>query len=386
MKALRDRVQDEYARRFGPPGFLVRAPGRVNLIGEHTDYNGGFVLPMAIDRATWIAGRARDDRVVTLHSLDYGETASFSLDSLVPGTAGGWIAYAKGVAGALMEQDATLRGWDGVVAGDVPIGAGLASSASFALASARAYTAAASMPWRATEMARVCLRAENHWIGLNCGIMDQLISACGRAGHALLIDCRDSSFQAIPLPINVRVVVLDTGKPRSLTSSAYNVREAQCTAAAHACGVRELRDADLAQVMSAGLDEVTLRRARHVVTENARTLAAAEAMRSGNVTSLGELMNASHESLREDFEVSCEELDIMVAIARRQSSCLGARMTGAGFGGCAVALVEAHDVGFEQRVGPEYQRSTHVVPNLFGCVPSEGATEEPVEVHASTIR
>ena len=352
------------------------------MIGEHTDYNGGFVLPMAIDRATWIAGRARDDRVVTLHSLDYGETASFSLDSLVPGAASGWLAYAKGVAGALMEQDATLRGWDGVVAGDVPIGAGLASSASFVLANARAFAAAALMPWHAADMAGVCLRAENHWIGLNCGIMDQLISACGRAGYALLIDCRERSFQAIPLP-NVRVVVLDTGKPRSLTSSAYNVREAQCATAAHACGVRELRDADLAQVMSAGLDEVTLRRARHVVTENERTLAAAEAMRSGNAVALGELMNASHESLREDFEVSCEELDLMVAIARRQPSCLGARMTGAGFGGCAVALVAANDDGFEESVSTEYQRVTQIVPNLFGCIPSEGATEEPVGMYAS---
>ena len=378
LSAPGEDVQSECVRRFGPPSFLVRAPGRVNLIGEHTDYNGGFVLPMAIDRATWIAGRPREDRTVTLHSLDFGETATFVLDSLAPRSAQGWTAYAQAVVGALMESGAALRGWEGVAATDIPIGAGLASSASFALANARACAAASALPWRPQEMARLCLRAENHWIGLRCGIMDQLISACGLAGHALLIDCRDGTSQSVPLPDGIRVIVLDTGKRRSLAESAYNEREAQCAAAARACGVRALRDAELTQLTRVGIDEVTVRRARHVITENARTLAAAGAMRSGDVASLGELMNASHESLREDFQVSCEELDAMVAIARRQPSCLGARMTGAGFGGCAVAIVEGEDNAFERCVAAEYQRLTELVPNVFACTASEGATQESV--------
>jgi galactokinase len=376
MMFPKEQVLSECARRFGPPRFLVRAPGRVNLIGEHTDYNGGFVLPMAIDRATWIAGRACEDRSVTLHSLDYSETATFTLDSIASRPTQGWAAYAQAVAGALIERGAALRGWEGVAAGDIPIGAGLASSASFALANARACAAAADLPWDPLEMARLCLRAENHWIGLNCGIMDQLISACGVAGHALLIDCREETFQVVPLPKGYRIVVLDTGKRRSLAESAYNEREARCAAVARACGVQTLRDAGLDQLTRVGIDEVAVRRARHVITENERTLAAAKAMRSGDVASFGELMNASHESLRDDFEVSCGELDTMVAIARGQPSCIGARMTGAGFGGCAVALVSAQDEAFEQCVAAEYQRSTGIATKVFACFPSDGATEE----------
>jgi galactokinase len=378
MMVPQEQVLNECVRRFGPPTFLVRAPGRVNLIGEHTDYNGGFVLPMAIDRATWIAGRPCENRSVTLHSLDYGETTTFALDSIAPRWTQGWTAYVQAVVGALMESGAALGGWEGVAAGDIPIGAGLASSASFALANARACAAAAALPWDPLGMARFCLRAENHWIGLNCGIMDQLISACGLAGNALLIDCREETFQVVPLPKSHRVVVLDTGKRRSLAESAYNEREAQCVAAARACQVRALRDVELAQLKRAGIDEVAARRARHVITENARTLAAAEAMRSGDVALLGELMNASHESLRDDFEVSCEELDTIVAIARRQPSCVGARMTGAGFGGCAVALVSIQDQAFEQCVQDEYQGSTGIAAKVFTCMPSDGATQEPV--------
>jgi galactokinase len=378
MMFPKEQVLSECTRRFGSPRFLVRAPGRVNLIGEHTDYNGGFVLPMAIDRATWIAGRPCEHRSVTLHSLDYGETTTFALDSIASRPTQGWVAYAQAVAGALMERGAALLGWEGVAVGDIPIGAGLASSASFALANARACAAAAALPWDPLGMARFCLRAENHWIGLNCGIMDQLISACGLAGNALLIDCREETFQVVPLPKSHRVVVLDTGKRRSLAESAYNEREAQCAAAARAYGVQTLRDAQLAQLTRAGIDEVTVRRARHVITENARSLAAAEAMRSGDVALFGELMNASHESLRDDFEVSCEELDTIVAIACRQPSCIGARMTGAGFGGCAVALVSAQDDAFEQCVAAEYERTAGIAAKVFTCLPSDGATQERV--------
>lgn len=372
MGTLRERVWKECAKRFGPPAFLARAPGRVNLIGEHTDYHGGFVLPMAIDRATWLAGRPRADRTVTLHSLDYDETKSFTLDALAPGAVKGWIRYSQAVAGALRESGERVSGWEGVVGGDIPIGAGLASSASFALANAGACAAASGLRWQPLEMARVCLRAENHWIGLNCGIMDQLVSACAPAGHALLIDCREVSFQPIPIPQGLRIVVLDTGKRRGLADTAYNDREAECAAAARALGVPELRDADQARLIAAGLDEVLRKRARHVVTENARTLSAAEALRTGDVERFGALMDASHASLRDDYEVSCEELDTIVAMARRQPHCVGARMTGAGFGGCAIAAVKGRGDHFEEHVASEYRERTGLQPSIFACVTSEG--------------
>jgi galactokinase len=374
---LRDRVTIAFLRRYGSaPTFVVRAPGRVNLIGEHTDYNDGFVFPMAIDRAAWMALRARADRRVVATSLDFDETHEFDLGELGKKETDGWIEYLKGTAWALQGAGHALRGFDGVVAGDVPLGAGLSSSASIEMATARAFAAVSDLPWRPAPMALLGQKAENKWVGVNCGIMDQLISAAGVADKALLIDCRSLDTQAVPLPRGTVVVVLDTATRRGLVESAYNERRAQCEAAARLFGVRALRDVTSAQLAAraAELDPVTLRRARHVVTEDERTLAAAEAMRRDDAVELGTLMNDSHESLRHDFEVCNEGLNVMVEEARRAPGCFGARMTGAGFGGCAVALVAAdRSEAFVRQVDAGYGKATGLDPKVYVCRATNGA-------------
>jgi galactokinase len=374
---LRDRVTSAFRSRFGSePAFVVRAPGRVNLIGEHTDYNDGFVFPMAIDRAAWIALRARADGRVVATSLDFDETREFELGRLVKKESDSWIEYLKGTAWALQGAGHPLKGFEGVVAGDVPLGAGLSSSASIEMATARAFAAASDLRWEPAPMALLGQKAENKWVGVNCGIMDQLISAAGVEGKALLIDCRSLQTQAVPLPLGTVVVVLDTATRRGLVDSAYNERRAQCEAAARVFGVKALRDVASAQLAAraAELDPVTLRRARHVVTEDERTLAAAEAMRANDAARLGRLMNESHESLRHDFEVTNDGLNVMVDEARRAPGCFGARMTGAGFGGCAVALVaaEASDT-FVRQVESGYRNATSLEPKVYVCRATNGA-------------
>jgi len=379
--SLQGRVTQEFERRFGgPPTFVVRAPGRVNLIGEHTDYNDGFVLPMAIDRAIWIAMRPRGDQRVVGHSLDFEQPVEFSVEEVeqvsVSEATPAWGEYLRGVAWALQEAGHTLQGWEGVVASDVPIGASLSSSAALEMATARVFAVTSGLQWDATSMARIGQRAENEWVGVNCGIMDQMISAAGKADHALLIDCRSLEAQPVPLPPGTAVVVLDTATRRGLVDSAYNERRAQCEAAARFFGVLALRDVSVAQFQAQAdrLDDLTRRRARHVVTENDRTLRAAEAMRRGNAAGLGRLMNDSHASLRDDFEVSTDELNSMVACARREDACYGARMTGGGFGGCAVALVRAGAAqAFAASVIESYQTTTGISPNVYVCAATNGA-------------
>ena len=370
----------EFERRFGAtPSLMVRAPGRINLMGEHTDYNDGFVLPVAIDRAIWIALRARNDGRVVAHSLDLDDTAEFAVEGL-RNTHEGWREYLKGVAWSLQEEGYALRGWEGVLAGNVPIGAGLSSSAALELATARAFAAVSRLGWHPSTMARLCQRAENDWVGMQCGIMDQMISASGEAGHALLIDCRSLKTRSVPLPPTVAVVVLDTGSRRGLVDSAYNERRSQCEAAARFFGVRALRDLSLAELEARAqelenqLGEVIHRRARHVVTENRRTLKAAAAMERGDLEELGSLMHASHTSLRDDFEVSGTELNAIVSCARRAEGCHGARMTGAGFGGCAVALVQEEVAeSFSARVEACYEEATGLRPDIYICEASQGA-------------
>ena len=377
---LRARVTSSFTATYGSePAAIVRAPGRVNLIGEHTDYNDGFVMPMAIDRAIWIAVRPRSDSVVCVHSLDFDAIEEFTLESVIdlpeaPATS--WIDYVKGTAWALQSDGLNLKGWDGVMAGDVPVGAGLSSSAAVEMAVARACAAIGDLAWDAPEMALRGQRAENRWVGVNCGIMDQMISAAGTAGHALLIDCRSLAGKLVPLPESTRVVVLDTGTRRGLVDSAYNERRTQCEAAAAHFQVDALRDIELEafEARSHELDEVTRRRARHVISENERTTAAANAMRCGDKKLLGALMDASHLSLRDDFDVSSEALDIIVECARPTAGCLGARMTGAGFGGCAVALVEAEVTpAFCQQVETDYRERTGNDPQLYVCEATDGA-------------
>ncbi len=374
--SLQERVTTAFQEHFNAaPRYIVRAPGRVNLIGEHTDYNDGFVLPMAIDRATWIALSPRNDGQVELYSLDFDQLVSFSLGHFEKSEAG-WLEYVKGITWVLEEAGQRLTGWTGVVAGDVPIAAGLSSSASIELATARAFATTSGLDWQPAVMARLAQRAENQWVGMNCGIMDQMISAAGVAGTALLIDCRSLETENVPLPPDTVIVVLDTATRRGLVDSAYNERRKQCEAAAQFFGVPALRDVTLAEFerRAAELDDLTRRRARHVISENERTLAAAKAMKAGDAAALGQLMNASHTSLRDDFEVSSDALNVMVQSAQAQPGCYGARMTGAGFGGCAVALVKAPDAdAFAAQVGQQYRDATQVQPNIYICVPSNGA-------------
>lgn len=374
-----DRTISAFADYYeGSPEWVVRAPGRVNLIGEHTDYNDGFVMPMAINRAVYIAGRNTGGDQVRIHSVDFGEESSFSLSEVTELTPAGdgWLEYVKGTAWALADSGRPLAGWEGVLLGDVPVGAGLSSSAAVELAVARAFQRGADWSWDAAAMALLGQRAENRWVGVNCGIMDQMISACGKDGHALLLDCRSLEGQHVPLPNGVAVVVLDTGTRRGLVDSAYNERRAQCEAAARFFSVGALRDVDeetFADRMHA-LDETPRRRARHVISENARTERAAEAMRQGDAQRLGLLLNESHVSLRDDFSVSSEALDAMVECAQDHASCYGARMTGAGFGGCAVALVDVEQTAlFVEETAQTYRTRTGHDPSVYVCRAMEGA-------------
>jgi len=368
---------EQFRRRFGQePVWVVRAPGRVNLIGEHTDYNDGFVLPLAIDRAIWIALRPREDGRVYVYSADFDQQADFSLGELVNQRAG-WIEYIKGTAWSLRLAGHTLRGWEGVLLGDVPQGAGLSSSAALEIAAARAFAAASDIPWDPQPMALLAQKAENRWVGVQCGIMDQLISACGIAGHALLIDCRTLETCPAPFPAGCAVVILDTATRRGLVDSQYNQRRRQCEAAAKLFGVRALRDVTMEQLEQAAdkLDNSTFRRARHVVTENNRTLRAAKAMEQNDLEALGRLMDESHASLRDDFEVSSDALNTMVRCARQHAACYGARMTGAGFGGCAVAVVAAQAAeDFSAATAAAYKAQTGLEPAVYVCQASEGAT------------
>lgn len=374
--ALRERVIHQFQEEFNAaPRYIVRAPGRVNLIGEHTDYNEGFVLPMAIDRATWIAFSPRNDGHVRAHSVDFDETLEFSLGHF-ENTDQGWLEYVKGMAWVLQAAGYRLTGWNGTIAGDVPVGAGLSSSASIELAVARAFATISDIPWNPPVIAQLAQRAENEWVGMNCGIMDQMISAAGVAGTALLIDCRSLQTRNVPLPPDTVIVVLDTATRRGLVDSAYNERRKQCEDAARAFNVPALRDVSLAEFERRAheLDDVTRRRARHVISENERTLAAADAMNAGDAARMGELMNASHISLRDDFEVSSDALNLMVEQAQQQPGCYGARMTGAGFGGCAVALVQAAAASdFAAAVGQGYRQAANLEPSIYICQPAAGA-------------
>jgi galactokinase len=333
----------------------ARAPGRVNLIGEHTDYNDGFVLPAAIDRFTTVDVRPRADRVVEVDAADLGERDSFSLDAI--DRTGSWRDYVRGVVGLLaLEHGADLR-----IESDVPRGAGLSSSAALEVAVGRALS---DLP--GDRLALLAQRAENEFVGVQCGIMDQFTAALARAGHALLLDCRDLSYRHIPIPNGVVIVVCDSHVERRLASSGYNDRRAACEEAARLLGVAALRDATLEQV--AALPEELRKRARHVVTENARTLAAADALGAGDLETVGELMLESHVSMRDDYEIVPAELDDLAARVRAVDGCYGSRLTGGGFGGCTVALVAADAVG-DARAAVERAGATAYV-----CRASDGAT------------
>ncbi len=376
------RACKRFDERFGAAGRRVAvAPGRVNLIGEHTDYNDGFVLPMAIGKAAVVVFRPRDDRLLRGYSVAFDEEQQLALDSLTPPGGSSWISYVAGVAWAFASEGLPTRGLDVVVDGDVPIGAGLSSSAALELATARALAETAGLPWDAVRMAKLGQKAENGYVGMNCGIMDQFASAACEEGKALLLDCRSLETQPVPVPARAAVVVMDTGARRQLAGSAYNDRRAACERVVAAISrsrrdVRALRDVSMSQLEAAraSLDPTDFQRASHVVPENTRPVELAKAFAKDDLALAGRLMNDSHSSLRDLYAVSSEELDLITEIARRQPSCYGARMTGAGFGGCAVALVDASAVeAFAAAVLPAYKARIDLPAALYPCRPEAGA-------------
>ncbi len=383
MDRLIRRVLDALngSRELGRDIIAAMAPGRVNLIGEHTDYNDGFVLPMAIDRYTVVACTGRADGMLKATSIDFGETKEAALADLLPRGQTGWFGYVAGVAWALEQEGVRLHGADIAIAGDVPIGAGLASSAALELAVARALCGLAGMDWHPERMAALGRKAENLFVGVGCGIMDQFAAAASRVDHAMLLDCRSLELELVPIPPEVSVVVLDTGVRRRLATGEYDRRRASCAAAMQVlAGVspsaRALRDVDSRTLESVEhlLDPVTYRRAKHVVGETHRPVEMAAAMRSADLERAGLLMEESHASLRDLYEVSSVELDAMVASALAQRGCIGARMTGAGFGGCAVALVHEERTGqFVTGAAASYAELTGQPGNAFAVRPAAGA-------------
>ncbi len=370
--SIDQQAVEAFRDRFGKsPDVVVAAPGRVNLIGEHTDYHDGYVLPMAINRRTVIAAGRRSDRRINAVSEGFGE-AGFDLDDLRP-DGDGWVEYLKGVAWALDPE--TLTGWDGAITSEIPLAAALSSSAALEIGTALTFTVLSDREWDPVQAALSCRRAENEWLGLSSGIMDQLVCAAGHAGHTLLIDCRHLHMSSVPIPPGVDVVVLNTGTQRKLTESRYNERRQEGESAAKAYGVPALRDLTHDQLHDAPIEDPLLfRRARHIISENQRTLAAAEALTAGDVAEVGRLMIASHESLRHDYEVSGLELDAMVEAALAAPGCLGARMTGGGFAGCAVALIESEALEtFTAETSQGYKQATGREPHLYRCKASDGA-------------
>jgi galactokinase len=379
MNLKRDALA-AFERLFGRPALHhFQAPGRVNLIGEHTDYNDGFVLPAAIDYHTVIVGNPRDDRQVNLIALDMNEQhSSFNLDEPVrQDLEAPWSDYIRGVCDVLRKAGYALTGADLVITGNVPQGAGLSSSASLEVATARAMTQLAGETLSGTQAALFSQQAENQFVGCQCGIMDQLISARGQQGHAALIDCRSLTTQSVPLPQDAAIVIINSNVKRGLVDSEYNQRRLQCEAAARHLNVPALRDASLPELehAEASMDPVTYRRARHIITENERTLAAADALAQSDWRHISELMAASHASMRDDFEITVPPIDGLVdMVADLIGQQGGVRMTGGGFGGCVVSLVPEHLVeAVKDRVNQRYESEFGIAPTLYVCHPVDGA-------------
>ncbi|QFI56187.1 galactokinase [Aeromonas simiae] len=375
-----ERVNQLFERHFGHAATLcVRAPGRVNLIGEHTDYNDGFVLPCAIDYETCVAVGLRDDNKVRVIAVDYAEQQDeFDLNApIAPHPEQRWSDYIRGVIKHLQARGHQLHGLDLVVSGNVPQGAGLSSSASLEVAIGQAFKEACNLPISQAEIALNGQEAENHFVGCNCGIMDQMISACGKANHALLLDCRSLETRLIPMPDDLAVLIINSNVRRGLVDSEYNTRRAQCEAAARHYGVKALRDLDLAALEAgkAGLDEASYRRARHVVGENLRTLAAADALSTGDLPRLGALMAQSHAAMRDDFEITVPPIDGLVEIIKGEvGEAGGVRMTGGGFGGCVVALLRPEKVAeVIAAVERDYPARFGLQADCYVCQAKDGA-------------
>ncbi|MCA1583424.1 MAG: galactokinase [Acidobacteria bacterium] len=370
---IADDMARRFAARFGGPARVYRAPGRVNLIGEHTDYNDGFVMPMAIDASTWVAIALRDDRRLVVHSETVGETFEAVLDGTTLSPRRHWSDYVVGVAVELIDDGAELPGANMLVWSEVPRGAGLSSSAALEVSVGFALLDSVGRPIDRVALARLCQRAENVFVGARVGIMDQFIACHGVADAAVWLDCRSLDFRTLHLPTDVRVIICNTMVKHAIAAGEYNTRRAECEAAAAAIarstpGVHALRDVTPDDLDRVGplLSPVLFRRARHVVTENRRVLQAAEALDRLDVVGFGALMSNSHASLRDDFAVSCRELDVMVEIASALPGVYGARMTGGGFGGCTVNLVATTAIDtFLSTIAERYAKATGIQPDLY---------------------
>ncbi len=378
-----DVARESYQRALGGrPEWSCRAPGRVNLIGGHVDYSDGLVLPAAVELEVGLAFAPRDDRRVRIYSADFDETVEFDIDELTPGSEQGWPAYPAGVAWVFAQHGLSPRGLDAAVAGNIPIGGGLSSSAALEIAFAAAFRQVSEIDLPNLQMARLAQAAENHYVGVNCGIMDQVASACAEPGSAILLDCRSLDYRRVPIPAALRIVVIDSGVKRELRTSEYNRRRSECEEAVSRLSafddeIRALRDVTPEQLhtlirhLPAPLD----RRARHVVGEIERVRLAAAALEHGETERFGELMFASHRSSRDDYQVSIEELDALVELAARAPGVVGARLTGAGFGGCTVNVVSAALVDdFIEYVGNGYANLFSDKPTAFVSDPARGVS------------
>ncbi len=362
---------------------VYRAPGRVNLIGEHTDYNDGFVMPAAIDLYVWVAISPRNDRKLNLCSTQYSEAVAIDLRENCAQRGNRWADYVQGIALMLQLAGHDLRGANVLIHGDVPIGAGLSSSAAIAVASGFALLQNSLLPVDRVELAQLCRRAENEFVGARVGIMDPFASCFGHAGKALLLDCRSLEFRLLPLPQEAQLVICNTMVRHDIATSGYNTRRSECEQAVQLLSrqmphVRALRDVTLADLEANAntLPAIVHRRCRHVISENARVVEAANALARGDMPHFGKLMGESHISLGDDYEVSCEEIEVMVEAARRQPGVYGARMMGGGFGGSTINLVKAEAVPkFKNNVAEAYERATGIVPQIFVSTAAQGAHE-----------
>jgi len=374
-------LQDRFREKFGTAGQVYRAPGRVNLIGEFTDFNDGFVLPAAIGFYCWVAIGPRPDGGIVICSENFSETAEYDLADAAPRPARKWSDYPLGIAFVLQKAGFPLHGANLLICGEIPMGAGLSSSAAIEVATGYALLDSIGAEIRPKELALLAQQAENEFVGARVGIMDQFTSAHGRAGKAILLDCRSLEYQLEPIPDFVRLVICNTMVKHAHSSGEYNKRRAECEQAVRILsgfypGIRALRDVTLDQIEQhrAALSDVVYRRAVHVVAENGRVLDAVKALRSGDLAAFGRRMAESHASLRDLFEVSSPELDRMVELAQGEPGVYGARMTGGGFGGCTINLVEASQAeSFGARIAARYEEAFRVRPDVQICEPAEGA-------------
>jgi galactokinase len=382
VQARKDLMVGHFRRLFDRrPSVWSQAPGRVDLMGSHTDYNLGYVLTQTIDRNTWIAARPRDDGKVVIHSLNLDGRGEFYLGQIAYDATVPWTNYVRGVAAVLQQEGYSLRGFDGLIHSTIPFGSGLSSSAALEVATAALFDTLGGLNLDPVQVALLCQRAENDFVGMNCGILDQYSSVMGRAGHVLLLDCRDLSSQTKPLAQGIQVVVCDTRAARELTGSEYRERRAQCEAGARILagfypGVQALRDLGLEQLTAhrAALTEVVYRRCRFIVEENQRVLDIADALGSGNREQIALLASASYAGARDLYEISCDEMEMMNAAMWSGPGVIGARQAGAGFGGCMVAFVDTGCTdAFARHVQAHYQASSGIDPSVYPVQAAPGA-------------